>query len=141
MRSRFVICNLQFNQHEFSATLTWIPSDFVGYWPSQDTVVVAHQGTDPTKLRVVITPYRFSYQDTSNASLFPQSLSLLTDAHILQRPLDPALFPTVPSSVKVHSGFRNAHALTATKILAEVKTLLTTKNTRSVTLVSYLLVS
>lgn len=23
---------------------------FVGYWPDQDTVVVAHQGTDPTKL-------------------------------------------------------------------------------------------
>jgi hypothetical protein len=23
---------------------------FVGYWPAQDTVVVAHEGTDPTQL-------------------------------------------------------------------------------------------
>jgi hypothetical protein len=25
-------------------------SVFVGYWPDQDTVVVAHEGTDPTQL-------------------------------------------------------------------------------------------
>lgn len=23
---------------------------FVGYWPSQDTIVVGHEGTDPTEL-------------------------------------------------------------------------------------------
>jgi hypothetical protein len=25
---------------------------FVGYWPTQGAVVVAHEGTDPTKLSV-----------------------------------------------------------------------------------------
>jgi len=27
-----------------------LSQDFVGYWPSKDTVVVAHEGTDPTQL-------------------------------------------------------------------------------------------
>ncbi|RDB25189.1 Lipase [Hypsizygus marmoreus] len=87
---------------------------FVGYWPTQNTVIVAHEGTDPT-----------------------QFLSLLTDANILMDPLDTKLFPGVSSSVQVHDGFRNAHALTATKILAEVKRLMTAKNTQSVTVVGH----
>ena len=29
--------------------------DFVGYWPSQNSVVVAHQGTDPFNAFVVIS--------------------------------------------------------------------------------------
>jgi predicted lipase len=86
----------------------------VGYWPAKNSVVVAHQGTDPTKF-----------------------LSLLTDANILLDPLDPALFPGVPSSVLVHSGFMNAHASTATKILAEVKKLISSKGATSVTTVGH----
>ncbi|KAF9465290.1 alpha/beta-hydrolase [Collybia nuda] len=87
---------------------------FVGYWPSQNSVVVAHEGTDPTQL-----------------------VSVLTDANILTDPLDTALFPGVSSSVLVHDGFRNAHALTATKILAEVKRLFASKGTNRVTVVGH----
>ncbi|KAJ8482585.1 hypothetical protein ONZ45_g14901 [Pleurotus djamor] len=84
-----------------AASLFVFSAYFVGFWPAQSTVVVAHEGTDPT-----------------------QFVSLLTDANILTDPLDETLFPGVPSNVWVRDGFRNAHALTATKILAEVKRLL-----------------
>jgi hypothetical protein len=63
-------------------------------------------------------------------------LSLLTDVNILQEPLDTILFPGIPSSVRVHDGFRNQHALTAPKILSEVKNLMASKNTKKVTCVS-----
>jgi hypothetical protein len=63
------------------------------------------------------------------------SLSLMTDANIFQHPLDSALFPGVPPSVRVHDGFRRQHGLTAPTILAEVKNLMALKNTNKVTCV------
>ncbi|TFK44798.1 alpha/beta-hydrolase [Crucibulum laeve] len=87
---------------------------FVGYWPAQNTVVVSHEGTDPTQL-----------------------VSDLTDVNILMDALSTSLFPGVPSSVLVHDGFRNEHALTAPTILAEVKRLMSTKNTKNVAVVGH----
>jgi len=87
---------------------------FVGFWPEQNSVVVAHEGTDPT-----------------------QFVSVLTDGNILQDQLDRSLFPGVPSNVLVHDGFRNEHALTAPPILAEVQNLLTIHNTNKVTIVGH----
>lgn len=87
---------------------------YVGYWPTENTVVVAHEGTDPTQL-----------------------LSDLTDANVLMGPLDPVLFPGIDSSVEVHSGFANEHALTASIILEEVMSLISQYNTNSVTLVGH----
>ncbi|EGN98489.1 hypothetical protein SERLA73DRAFT_56451 [Serpula lacrymans var. lacrymans S7.3] len=87
---------------------------YVGYWPTQNAVVVAHQGTDPT-----------------------QFLSDLTDANIPMENLDPTLFPGVDSSVEVHSGFANEHAQTAPAILAEVKTLIAANNAQNVILVGH----
>ena len=71
------------------------------------------QGTDPTQL-----------------------ISVLTDANILTDPLDSALFPGLPAGILVHDGFRNAHAITAKGILAEVKKLIASKGAKSVTTVS-----
>ncbi|KAG1772392.1 Alpha/Beta hydrolase protein [Suillus occidentalis] len=73
---------------------------YVGYWPTKNTVVVAHEGTDPTQL----TP-RFS--------------------------------PVSIGSVEVHSGFADEHALTASIILKEVKSLISQYNANSVTLVGH----
>ncbi|THH14002.1 hypothetical protein EW146_g6281 [Bondarzewia mesenterica] len=87
---------------------------FVGYWPSGDTIVVAHQGTDPAQLE-----------------------SDLTDIIIVQGALDPELFPGVPSGVEVHLGFANEHAMTAKQILAEVQSLMNEHGTNSVTLVGH----
>lgn len=64
------------------------------------------------------------------------SLSLLTDADIIQRNLDTSLFPGIPSSVFVHDGFADQHAQTASTILAEAKRLIQAKGATTVTLVS-----
>ena len=49
--------------------------------------------------------------------------------------LDATLFPGVPSTVEVHDGFRDEHALTASQILEEVKKLMAVHNTQTVTCV------
>ncbi|KAG8214552.1 Alpha/Beta hydrolase protein [Butyriboletus roseoflavus] len=87
---------------------------YVGYWPSSNSVVVAHQGTDPTQL-----------------------LSDLTDVVIVMENLDPTLFPGVDSSVQVHSGFANEHAKTAPIVLNQVKSLISQYGATSVTLVGH----
>ena len=46
------------------------------------------------------------------------------------------LFPGVPGDVMIHNGFRDAHSATALGILAEVKTLISTKGAMSVVAVS-----
>ncbi|KAF8884743.1 alpha/beta-hydrolase [Gymnopilus junonius] len=70
---------------------------FVGYSPSQKSIIVGHQGTDPTKLEADLT-----------------DIDLLMDA------LDAALFPGTSASIQVHQGFRDEHAKTAHQILADV---------------------
>ncbi|KAJ1306384.1 hypothetical protein OPQ81_007389 [Rhizoctonia solani] len=91
-----------------------VPYWYVGWWPAGSTVVVAHQGTDPLQIRALITDAKF----------FPSGLS-------------PKLFPSVPSEVKVHSGFKEAQAASAPKILAAVKQVLADRNSNSVTVVGH----
>lgn len=64
-------------------------------------------------------------------------LSVLTDVNIHMSSLSTALFPGVSSSIRVHEGFRDQHAKTASKILAEVKNLMNSKNTKNVAVVSF----
>ncbi|TFK48689.1 alpha/beta-hydrolase [Heliocybe sulcata] len=104
---------------DFTATLTGGDGDetqfyYVGYWSTQKTVVVAHQGTDPTQL-----------------------VSVLTDVDIPTIVPDPTLFPGLPSDIEVHEGFANEQAKTAALILAEVKRLLAQYSASSVTLVGH----
>jgi len=87
---------------------------FVGYWPSQNAVVVAHEGTDPTQL-----------------------LSDLTDVDIITESLNSTLFPGVSSAVWVHSGFADEQALTAEIILAETQSLIQSKGADTVLLVGH----
>ncbi|EIW80293.1 alpha beta-hydrolase [Coniophora puteana RWD-64-598 SS2] len=103
----------------FTATLTGGDGDsvqyyFVGYWPSQNSVVVAHQGTDPTQFE-----------------------SDLTDADIAQENLDATLFPGVPDDVWVHKGFADEHAKTAAPILKEVNSLISQYGATQVVLVGH----
>lgn len=53
----------------------------------------------------------------------------------MKEPLNATLFPGIPSTVQVHDGFRDEHALTALQILEEVKRLMTVHNTQTVTCV------
>ncbi|KAH9060447.1 alpha/beta-hydrolase [Lactarius vividus] len=87
---------------------------FVGFWPAQSAVVVAHQGTDPLEL-----------------------LSVLTDMELEFMKPDPDLFPNIPSDIEVHSGFAIEHKKTASQILAEVKRLMVEHSSTNVILVGH----
>ncbi|KAJ4477072.1 alpha/beta-hydrolase [Lentinula edodes] len=91
-----------------------IQNYFVGFSPSLSSIIVAHEGTDPLQLE-----------------------SDLTDVEVLLASLDTSLFPGVSSSVQVHDGFKNEHAKTASVILAEVRTLMASKNTNNVMAVGH----
>jgi len=87
---------------------------YVGYLPTAQTVIVAHQGTNPVKL-----------------------LADLTDLNILLKPLDASLFPGIPSDVEAHSGFANEQARTASTILYHVKSTLSAQGLSQVTVVGH----
>ncbi|KAI9458354.1 lipase [Lactarius psammicola] len=92
------------------ATQFW----YVGFSPSQNTVIVAHQGTDTS-----------------------QFFADLTDANFSLKPLDPSLFPGVPSSVEAHNGFASEQASTAPAILSAVQQTLSAHGGASVTVVGH----
>ncbi|KAG7441490.1 alpha/beta-hydrolase [Guyanagaster necrorhizus] len=87
---------------------------FVGYWPSEDAIVVGHEGTDPTQFK-----------------------SVLTDIEALHHTLDMNLFPGVSSDIYVHGGFRDAQASTAREILTEVQSLIESKGTSNLVVVGH----
>ncbi|KIJ21165.1 hypothetical protein PAXINDRAFT_66454 [Paxillus involutus ATCC 200175] len=87
---------------------------FVGYDSNLDTVIVSHQGTDPSKI-----------------------VPLVTDVDMFLTNLDSALFPGISSSIKVHNGFGDAQASSATDVLAAVKTATSKYITTSVTMVGH----
>ncbi|KAH7881944.1 Alpha/Beta hydrolase protein [Phlebopus sp. FC_14] len=87
---------------------------FVGYDPNLDTVIVSHQGTNPSAI-----------------------LPLVTDADFFLTSLDPNLFPGISSSIEVHNGFRDEQASTATDVLSAVQTTMSKYSTTSVTMVGH----
>ncbi|KAF8469384.1 alpha/beta-hydrolase [Russula ochroleuca] len=87
---------------------------YVGYWPAQSAVVVAHQGTDPKKMLAVLTDVNFNFMA-----------------------LDPALFPGIPGDIEVHSGWVIEHMKTANQILAEVERLMDQYSSTKVVLVGH----
>lgn len=87
---------------------------YVGYDADLDTIIVGHQGTDIAKL-----------------------LPVVTDVVFLLSPLDAALFPNVSSGVLVHSGFKQAHANTATLVLSAVTKAMSAYSTNTITVVGH----
>ncbi|KAH8104123.1 alpha/beta-hydrolase [Cristinia sonorae] len=87
---------------------------FVGFDPTHSTVIVAHQGTDPSEFEAD-----------------------LLDADFFLGNLDPSLFPGISSSIQVHSGFRDSHARSAPPILSAVKTAMAAHGTTHVTIVGH----
>ncbi|KAN0088313.1 Alpha/Beta hydrolase fold [Tylopilus felleus] len=87
---------------------------YVGYDPNLDTVVVAHQGTNPEEME-----------------------SLVTDADFFLTNLNSTLFPGISSDIEVHSGFADEQALTATDVLAAVQKTMSEYKTTSVTVVGH----
>jgi len=87
---------------------------YVGFSPSQKTVVVAHQGTQPSQID-----------------------SDLTDLDVPKKTLDASLFPGVSSSIEVHSGFADEQAKTARKVLSAVQKVMNDHKVSNVTVVGH----
>ncbi|KAF8735158.1 hypothetical protein AX14_002614 [Amanita brunnescens Koide BX004] len=87
---------------------------YVGYSPSLSSVIVAHQGTNTSQIKAIIT-----------------------DLDAFKENLDSSLFPGVSSSVEVHSGFANEQAKTATKVLSAVQSTISTYGASKVALVGH----
>ncbi|KAG8951887.1 hypothetical protein FRC04_005579 [Tulasnella sp. 424] len=92
------------------ATPVW----FVGWSPSLNSIVVAHEGTDPT-----------------------QFLSLINDIDFIPDRMDQAYFPGISSSVMVHGGFQDTFKRAASPILKAVKTVMAAKSSSKVTIVGH----
>ncbi|KAF8270700.1 lipase [Lactarius quietus] len=91
-----------------------IPRWFVGYDPDRDTAIVVHQGTNIHRI-----------------------LSILTDLKVKFTHLNSTLFPAVPSSVAVHTGFAKDQAQTALQVLSAVQDVINTSGTSTVTTVGH----
>lgn len=78
-----------------------IPFYFVANDPASQSIVVAHEGTDPTQL-----------------------LSDLNDIEIAQVPINTTLFPSATSGTLVHDGFLATQGRTADTILSTVQSAL-----------------
>ncbi|KAI0258660.1 lipase [Gloeopeniophorella convolvens] len=87
---------------------------YVGFAPAQNTVIVAHQGTDTSEF----------FADLTDADFFLESLN-------------PSLFPGVSSSVEAHNGFASEQASTAPTILSAVNQALSAHGATSVTTVGH----
>jgi hypothetical protein len=105
---------------------------YVGFDPTLNTIIVAHQGTDSSKMYVLF----FHHPSIlSNPHFF--RLADLEDADFFLESLDPTLFPGVPSSVQAHSGFAGGQAKTAASVLAAVQQGMSQFGTTKVTIVGH----
>jgi len=87
---------------------------YVGFSPSQASVIVAHQGTDPSKIEA----------DATDVDAFLTSL-------------DSTLFPGLSSSIEAHNGFASEQTKTATAVLSAVKTAISAHGATKVTIVGH----
>ncbi|KAF7968057.1 hypothetical protein HWV62_32079 [Athelia sp. TMB] len=94
----------------FASAAYW----YVGFEPSLNTVIVAHQGTDSHNI-----------------------LTLLEDADVVLEPLSPSLFPGISGSIEVHAGFAGEQARTAADVLAAVQQAMSQFSTSTVTVVGH----
>jgi hypothetical protein len=87
---------------------------YVGFSPSQATVIVAHQGTNPDEIEADAT-----------------------DADAFLEPLNATLFPGLSSSIEAHSGFAAEQAKTATEIISAIQTTIAAHGATQVTIVGH----
>jgi len=86
-----------------------IPDFFIAHDPATNTIVVAHQGTDPEDL-----------------------LSDLNDVEIAKSTLNATLFPNAGSDVEVHDGFADTQGRTADLVLSTVQSALSSTGATAV---------
>jgi hypothetical protein len=87
---------------------------YVGIDSTLETIIVAHQGTNPEEI-----------------------LADVTDADFFLEALDPTLFPGLSSSIEAHNGFQAEQAKTATLVLAAVQAAMAQSGLKKVTIVGH----
>ncbi|THH12073.1 hypothetical protein EW145_g245 [Phellinidium pouzarii] len=97
-----------------STTINWSCGRYVGFDPSLNTVIAAHQGTNTSSI-----------------------VAELTDLDIFMKNLDSTLFPGIDPSVGVHSGFADSQARSAPDILSAVQQTLSAHPGASVTMTGH----
>ncbi|KAH8110731.1 lipase [Phellopilus nigrolimitatus] len=103
---------------------------YVGYDPTLDTVLVAHQGT--------ASMYVFFLKYAIHLSLsYKFSIADFIDVDFFLESLDPVLFPGISPSIKAHNGFAGAHARAARAVLAAAAQTLAAHAGASVTTVGH----
>lgn len=108
---------------------------YVGYSPELESIIAAHQGTNPSSMYENV----IHSIPSSIAELFVllYRFADLTDSDIVLMTPSGMLFPGLPSSIEVHIGFASDHAKSATAILAAVQKALAMHSASSVTLVGH----
>ncbi|EIW87351.1 lipase [Coniophora puteana RWD-64-598 SS2] len=89
---------------------------YVGYDPALNEIIVAHQGTNPSKFESLLTDGEFVLEQLNDNSI---------------------LFPGLPDSIETHDGFKKAQADTAADVLAAVQEGMSQYSTNAVTLVGH----
>ncbi|KZT32922.1 alpha/beta-hydrolase [Sistotremastrum suecicum HHB10207 ss-3] len=87
-----------------------IPDFYVAYDPSSQTLVIAHQGTDPENIQ-----------------------SIANDVALGLTPISSTEFPSAPSGVKVHKGFQETFLRTSSQITSLVSKSLTSQSPGPIT--------
>jgi len=87
---------------------------YVGFSPSQETVIVAHQGTNKSSIEAIDT-----------------------DLDVVLEPLDTTLFPGFNRSIEAHKGFASEQAKTAADILSAVQTSIAAHGATQVTILGH----
>ncbi|KEP49968.1 lipase [Rhizoctonia solani 123E] len=106
---------------------------YVGWWPSQNTVVVGRQGTDFSKLYASIF---FMINCFTPLTAFPpSSWPVVTDVTLVQLPTN--RFPSCPATTKVHLGFLESHKRSIDPIFEAVRTVLAEKEATRILTVSH----
>ncbi|KAG8991180.1 hypothetical protein FRB94_009798 [Tulasnella sp. JGI-2019a] len=106
--------NSDFVQYAAGGDGAATPHWYVGWSPSLASIIVAHEGTDPTEF-----------------------LSDLDDIEVLQSQPSTSYFPGISSGIWIHDGFLGTFESTAAQVLAGVKTVSAAKSSSKVTVVGH----
>ncbi|KAK0202294.1 alpha/beta-hydrolase [Desarmillaria ectypa] len=108
-----------------------IPRFIVPYDDLTHSIVVAHQGTDPSSMYVCLSSFH-------NGIGLTIRVSIANDTNILLTPIDTEFFPSVAQKgIQVHSGFLDTFLRTASTVLSVVKYGLSTTGATNVILTGH----
>ncbi|KAG7443895.1 alpha/beta-hydrolase [Guyanagaster necrorhizus] len=100
-----------------------VPRFVIAHDKSTNSVVVAHQGTDPENMRVLLA-YAL--------------LSILNDAEFVPTPIDTEFFPSAAGkNIAVHSGFQETFSRTASTVLSTVQSAVASTGAETIVLTGH----